>query len=273
MAVLSSKHPRQQVASIALITLFSISCSSPSNPPINAPATSNPTDIPAGIVSGPVEFFWGSWLRMDGDNTAWYIASDGVAVGSASKSSVASPTQVGFSLAGKAVTKVTDNLLKVESSGSLFYYLFRKSGVNATASLGVKTLGAGSRGLAGIGGIQMIISNKQNPGNGQTVQTGSGGGASLTGLIVGDTYSVTVPVQSGVTTAVSTTVTPVFDGENLGFITVGQTQQNFKVSYAITGNPTWLFRGQDYSLTIKIKNIGSQDMLLRVPSSSLKTVP
>jgi hypothetical protein len=107
----------------------------------------------------------------------------------------------------------------------------------------------------------MIIHNLQNPGNDQTVQTGVDGGASLAGLIVGDTYSVTVPTQDGVANAVTTNVTPVFDGENLGFITAGKATQNFKVSYAISGNPTWLYRGQDNILTIKIKNIGSQDML------------
>lgn len=213
------------------------------------------------------KFFWGSWVRMDGSNAEWYLSSDGASIDGSPSSAVTSPSSSGFGFGGAAVAKQTDNLLKVtpSGSGSLAYYLFRKSGATANASLGVNGNGTGSRalvsGLSSLAGIKVIIKNQKNSADIHEATSGQSGSIAYSELTAGDAYSVTVPVQAGVESEVKATVTPSFDGQDLGFVTVGKAAQNFKVSWDIGGSPGYLYAGRSYSLGLKIKNIGSADML------------
>jgi formylglycine-generating enzyme required for sulfatase activity len=203
---------------------------------------------------------------MDGNNAEWYVASDGISISGAAKSGAASATATGFALDGASVARQTDNLVKVTPSEAslLPYFLFRKSGATASASIGVNSNAAGTvssgRGLHSIGGINVIMRNLKNLDDRHEGTTTASGSVAVTDLIAGDTYSVTVPAQSGVASEVVASVTPVFDGQDLGYVTVGDATQNFKVSYAIAGDPDYLYAGQSYSLSIRIKNIGTEDM-------------
>jgi hypothetical protein len=198
---------------------------------------------------------------MDGTNEAWYVASDGVSIAGAAKSSASKIHESGFTLSGSAVSKSSDNILRVTpASADRSYFLFRKAGATSTASVGIKG-SSGTRALAGIGGIRLIMKNLANAKNLIEVTTGADGGASLSKVIVGDSYSVEVPVQPGVAAAVSATVTPAYDGQSLGFLTVGETKANYKVSCSIKDGADFVYAGTPFGLVVTIANIGTEAML------------
>jgi len=269
--VAHATSPRSSTAGLVSLCLVSvlllvISCPNPAG---GTPSEGDTTDDTTTTTGGPAidKFFWGSWVRMDGSNAEWYVASDGVSISGAIRTAVASPDTSGFIFNSSAIAKQTDNLLKVTPSNStvLPYFLFRKSGATADVRLGINSnagvAGSVSRALSGIAGIKVLLQNAGNPGDTIEGTTTTAGLLVVPDVIAGDTYTVTVPTQPGVATAVTAAVTPVFDGQNLGFVTIGTAAQNFKVSYAISGNPVYLYAGQSYTLNLQIKNIGTEDML------------
>ncbi|MBI9104460.1 MAG: hypothetical protein JEY99_18740 [Spirochaetales bacterium] len=214
---------------------------------------------------GPGSFFWGRWVRMDGSNDEWYMASDGIETGAGSRSSVSNVSETSFNYAGQLINKQTDNILEVTPGGEAqTYYLFRRSGATAEASMtingieDVSTLSV-SRGfnLSGLGGVQIIMNNIENPGNTQTLTTNTDGSLDLDEVIVGDEYEITIPEQVGIDEEIDLIVSPVYDGEDLGIVNLTETDQNFKVSYTIANQPEYLLGGESYSLTIHLQNIGS----------------
>lgn len=235
----------------------------------------------------PIEkFYWGSWIRMDQD-ISWYISSNGYKNESDTYSQRVpadwtSNTGVGFGTI--SIEKHTDNMIKVldpMNANMPEYYMFRKSGANARANLGVNdnnavsaAIRSAARGLAGLGSVKIMLQNKKNEGDSQgqdgSLTADAEGNVALTDLTAGDTYTVTVPTQSGVETPVSVEVTPQFDGQNLGFITVGKVDNNFKVSYRIEYNPDnggnieynppYLFANRTYKLELVVQNVGTKEL-------------
>ncbi|MBI9103574.1 MAG: hypothetical protein JEY99_14265 [Spirochaetales bacterium] len=149
------------------------------------------------------------------------------------------------------------------------YYLFRKSGATTEISCGVlgdSASGSISRalgGLSGMGGISVIMKNKSNSANSIETITGTEGELLFDSVIPRDEYSLEIPVQTGVSETVIVPVTPVYDGENIGFITLTDADQNFKVSYSLSAGDEWGYHytGESYNLELTIKNIGTEDML------------
>ncbi|MBI9104459.1 MAG: chitobiase/beta-hexosaminidase C-terminal domain-containing protein [Spirochaetales bacterium] len=217
---------------------------------------------------GPGTFFWGHWVRMDGTNEEWYMASNGIDVGTSSRATVSDLSETGFVFSGQTIVKITDNLLEVTPNGNdPEYFLFRRSGATAEAVMVINSVDSGvsesvSRGfgISGLGSIQVVMNNIENPGNNQNLITNSDGQLDLEDIIVGDEYELTIPAQDGIDADVELVVSPLYDGEDLGIVNLNAVLQNFKVSYSITNDPEYLLAGESYTLTISIRNIGTADM-------------
>jgi hypothetical protein len=252
-------------ASLPLLLLCTLSlclvstCRMPVGTPVEEPITepANPHEA----------FFYGYWVRMDGSNEQWYIASDGVRIGSAAKTAISNCSATELAVSNNwIVNKVSDNVVKVAppSNAQSVFYLFRRAGANSSAKLGVYTNAnarLSSKIPSNLGGIQVIIKNRNNPVNKFNLLTNQEGITELDSVIIGDEYEVTIPVQSTIQTAISTTMTPSFDGEHLGFVSVTNTAQNFKMQYQIEGRPRYLYAGELYTINIQFTNIGTSDML------------
>lgn len=112
--------------------------------------------------------------------------------------------------------------------------------------------GTGSMGRAvgGIGGIQVIVSNLDKPGQTFTTTTDSDGNFTVENAVPGDNYEVKVEGQT-------IPFMPAGDGENMGTITVTN-GMSFKVSHTYSGNfDTKLYSGEDYSINIRLTNTGT----------------
>ena len=219
----------------------------------------NSEPLPAGDVPS---FFWGRWVRMDGVNEQWYISDRGVAVGDEARETAIVDTST-LAVEGQTVRPRTDNMITVTPADGLEYYLFRQSGAGASMVAGVRGSGTSARGvLSGLSGISAIIRNINNTSNTITTSTGADGSAEFDTVIPGDEYELEVPVQEGIDEPVTVTVRPEFDGENVGFVTLNNAAQNFKVGYSVYGgNYDHIYAGETYSLTVQVTNHGTEDML------------
>ncbi len=255
MALFSRPSHASRIATLALalsLCALAVSCPSPAGG-----AGGDPGQQAAATID---RYFWGRWVRMDGSNESWYVSGTSVAIGSAAAVETSSTPTI-LAVPGASALRQTDNLVKVTPSaaGSLPYFLFRGSGANAT--IGATVLGSSAaRGIGGLAGISMVLKNSLNPHDLHTIQSKPGGVVTVPDVILGDSYAVTIPVQPGVPEPIQTTVKPVFDGENVGSVNIVPDKQNFKVSYSIADNPEFLYAGQSYSLTIRIRNIGTASM-------------
>jgi len=197
------------------------------------------------------EAFWGSWQAI-GRDEVWYIGRDGVLVnGTLRKHSAADPTSVSFD-AGQQLLDGTlwnetpvdphPNQLKFEfDSGESALFLYRSAGATNSFSAGVKDTTpdppskrlfgrASGKGLTGLGGIQVILRNQRNPADVHNyIFTNDDGTFSASGTVVGDEYSVTIPVQTKIPKMLQTRVTPLYDGQDLGRVDLNNTGANFKI--------------------------------------------
>ncbi|MBI9105028.1 MAG: chitobiase/beta-hexosaminidase C-terminal domain-containing protein [Spirochaetales bacterium] len=254
---------------IGLIFLFLISCPNP--------VGTNPGDLSGGddgsgtdtgtFTPGVIDqFFWGSWVRMDGNNTEWYISDRQVTVDESAYNAAAPETDK-ITIPGYSLSKASPNMIFVEAEGASPFHIFRRSGAAAQMKSGVNNGDYGavlsSRGFGGIGGINVILQNLNNPGNMDNVPTDEAGNLLFDDVIPGDEYTLTVPVQDGVDKEIEINITPAFDGEDVGYITLTEASQNFKVSYALSEGDEWgyYYADNEYDLKIRITNIGSGDML------------
>ena len=236
---------------------------------LGCPPPTDPTpDSTLGTGEVP-SFFWGSWVRMDGVNEEWYFSDTDVEIDSSTETvSKVSDTEVVVSADNSTVTRRSDNMIVVEPEGSLEYYMFRRAGATGSMAAGVRGGSAsasinGRSVLSGLAGIRAIVRNANNETNEVTATSGSDGTMEFDSIIPGDEYTLEIPQQDGVDEEISVQVRPEFDGENIGFVTLTDADQNFKVSYQVSGGDQWgyLYAGNTYDLTVRITNIGSQDML------------
>ena len=209
---------------ILILCLFLVSCPNPSGVnPEDLEETGGTGETDEGFVAGDVpEFFWGRWVRLDGGNEEWYI-SDSISTVNGIDYSVTVVSKEELTASGYQVTRQTSNMLSVEDD-SVSFYLFRKTGANATVKSGVNDGDYGAvlsaRGFSGLAGIEVILSNQENPANEIKTKTDDEGNLLFDGVIPGDDYTLTVPPQTGVDEALQVDITPEFDGKDVGSITL-----------------------------------------------------
>ena len=233
------------------LSLVLLACSNPAQSSTPDPG-SDPS--PAKALGS---FFWGRWIRMDGANAEWYVASDGVSIAGTAKVAARMDGETAF-VAGEArAEKAGEDLLLVESSdGSLPFYLFRKSGATAAATLAFAAP-AGSRAPGAALSLRFVLSNLANPADTRTVEAVAGEPVPLAGLTAGDRYGLSVPIQAGVDSPLSATLVPAFDGVDLGVVRLAPPAAGaLKASLAPSSAAGVFYRGEANAFSIKLENMG-----------------
>ena len=247
----------------AVIALVLAGCPNPTG---GGPSSDDETPT-AGTVNVP-QFFWGSWLGI-GSEGQWYIADTSVRV-DGNEVELAAATSTELSIGDGRLEKDSDNVLKYYESGSTIpQYLYRSQGPSSSFNAAVTDSGAsgsvhGRNVLSGVAGIEVVIENVNNPSNRREVTSGSDGSVVADEVIVGDSYTITVPQQDGVPSEVGATVTPVYDGQDLGVMDLLNTGANFKMNLELGDDmrPDLLYADGTtvYPVTVTISNIGNADL-------------
>ena len=197
--------------------------------------------------------FWGEWIRMDtGDE--WYITSKSITVNDRTFTTNA------------ALVKQSSRVIEV-TDGSRKYYLYASRA--ATSSFSGKVTGAGTSTSsiaraagAGLGGINVIISNLKDKTETTTVTTDSSGKFTAQDVIAGDEYEVKTEGQT-------TTVLPNANGDDIGTISI-TSGVNFKTVIkpkAASTDMNRLYANlNSYTFNIEIENTGTQDCTAAVYS-------
>jgi hypothetical protein len=215
---------------------------------------------------------WGEWIRID-TGRIWYITSNHLE---------------GDSSSGIELSRKSDNVIEVTeknnysggTGGQRTYYLYASRIPNGSFNgtiVGDNTRGlystAGGRSMAGIGGIDITVTNLNDKANEINTKTDGEGHFTADGTIPGDGYEVTIGGQS-------TPVTPNTDGENIGTVTVTE-GVNFKTSITSQSSKDMmlLYAGSDeYQFNITIANTGTDDCLaatyeIKLPEGLNVSVP
>jgi formylglycine-generating enzyme required for sulfatase activity len=222
--------------------------------------------------------FWGRWLGI-GDSSVCYISGSSVTIDGLPFAHTAADDSA-ITLASGSLTISTDRVLRFTQSGStLPYYFFQNAGADSrftaaltdgTATDGGATARGGARALAGLGGIKVVIRNLANPSNRQELKTNSDGSLEAVDTIVGDDYSVQVPVQAGIAEAVEATLSPGFSGQILGNLAVGGSGGNPKVNLRPLDRPDLLMADDVtvYPVIVTIGNFGNRDISLNYSATA-----
>ena len=206
----------------------------------------------------PEKYFWGHWTRMD-TTEKWYINDRSVKIGD-ELNPITTASDTSLSIEGKTLEKSTKNVIRV-TQGSAIYYLFRNGGAQVEFTGALKSNKTGSksptRGLGGVGGINVIISNLNNPSDSQTLTTDDDGEFTATETIPGDEYSIK-PAGGD-----SVIVTPRIESEDIGVITITDEQYNFKMTY--TSDADYMYAKHNvtenkYNINLNITNVGNLDI-------------
>ena len=215
---------------IALVLLFALALSSCTNDPGTTPVTPDTPEEqkPALVYSRE---YWGEWKKMDQSET-WLINSTSIKVnGNALESEV-------------SLSKPSENVISVTMNGQTdCLYAVRTASSSITGNV-VST--DGSRDITD-GWLSIIVQNINDIYDVVETRTDADGGFTADNLISGEEYNVKIGDTS-------LNITPSFDGENIGTITL-MSGVNFKVT--LSNNNSVMYAGSDYySMNLIIENIG-----------------
>ncbi|HQL10522.1 MAG TPA: hypothetical protein PLE35_13030, partial [Lentisphaeria bacterium] len=191
----------------------------------------------SGVTLGPVKaYFWGRWTRMDtGDS--WVITDKSVSINGAGAVKVSAASATSITVSGQTLEQESENVARLGAST----LLFRNGGAKRsfTARLTGFAAASGMPGRAGlrgpsigdnpIGNRPTNRTNATNPADNQTVTSGSDGLITFTNAVAGDPQIITVGT-AGAEQNVTITVTPGFDGQDMGTIPVVGDGYSFKVT-------------------------------------------
>ena len=214
---------------IVLFALILILSACSGNPSADIPGDSQGSQPEPEIMKYSREY-WGEWKKMDQTET-WEITSTWIKVN-------------GKYLSRDVVlAKPSENVISV-TDGKITYCLYAVRTASSLISGSVES----DDGARGVGGWLPVVVQNINDRFDVTETTTNGEGVfSADKLIPGDEYKITIGDTS-------LTVTPSFDGEDIGNITL-RDGVNFKVSLS-NGNDI-MFAGSDYySMNLIIENIG-----------------
>lgn len=222
--------------------------------------------------------FWGSWIRMD---TGDEIYIDAYKITEADNSSKV--IQRGID----GYTKDSENVMiqksSLGSSGNIVY--FRKGGAARNFTIGISGFvdnddenasravsgdnsravpGDTSRAVSSFKDVKVKRLNGNNMKDTQTVSLSSDGVAHFTAAVADDPQSLTIiPLNidtSNISETSSVSMTPSFDGENLGTLPIIEKGSwGFKTTYTIDSDEQGLCFANDYKtyeLKLSFKNIG-----------------
>lgn len=224
-------------------------------------------------VADPVDsFFWGRWTRMD-QLDEWVISDRDVVTATGTLDVSTSTTDTISLNSGIQLAKTTDNVITV-TDGSDEYRLIRQRNMGTmrgrlvaqttTTPLSAQGISTSSGGLSGLGGIDVILTNIDNPSNTETVTTDSEGQWESTEIIPGEEYLVE-PVlgdlQSDYEVVQESTVTVKEDGEDVGNIIFTTEPYNFQTDYTMGTEFLYADGSTYFPITMTVRNVGSETNL------------
>ena len=250
---------------ILFFICFFYSCSNGINEPgsNNTPNNTNPGDNPTNNTPKISSEYWGTWIQMDTGNEI-YIDNQNVYryYSSSSKSKLQAGID-GYSLESDEVMKKGTTVF-FRKGGKKRSFSATVSGFSATGNRSARAAGTGSQGITG------RRTNEENEDDTETVDSDDGSSVDFEGGVADDPQTVTI--TDGENTG-EATVTPEYDGENVGSIPVVEPgKYAFKTTYKITdadeqgfmfGNNLGL-----YKITFNITNIGQETCSTSVYSFS-----
>ena len=197
--------------------------------------------------------YWGTWIQMDNGDE---IYIDNQNIYSYSSSSYKSKLQEGISGYSLESDEVLKKGTKVffRKGGKKRSFSATISGFSATGGSSARAAGTGAQGITG------RRKNKQNEEDTETVSSNDGVSVDFEGGVADDPQ--TVDITDGDNTG-EVTVTPKYDGENVGSIPVVEPgQYAFKTTYKIKNADSQGFMfGNNlglYEITFNITNIGQE---------------
>lgn len=189
--------------------------------------------------------FRGKWRRLDLARD-YYLGTNGVLDG-----------PYGARLTPEKITKIDDNMLEMTAENNTFR-LVRNSITDATLKLSVKSAGTYTRSPSGsgVGGIDVIIENTQDPGETYEKQSGSDGNTEFDNVVSGE-YTISVG-----STSVKQNISDHLNAGNFYFAESGY------IYKALMDNQSAVFysedreapeKGNSYNVTLRIYNSGNAD--------------
>lgn len=189
--------------------------------------------------------FRGKWFRLD-DKTDFYLGTNGI-----SRNSYYS------TFVPDSITKIDDNMLEVTGNDETFR-LIRNSITDATLRLNVKKAFGYTRSPSGsgVGGVDVIIENTQDPGETYEKQSGSDGSTQFDDIVSGE-YDISVG-NSKVTQNIA-------DYLNAGNFYVSPSGYIYKALLDTTSD---VYYGEDrdnsedgnrYTVYLRVHNLGNRD--------------
>ena len=189
--------------------------------------------------------FRGKWFRLD-NSTDFYLGTNGITRGSYNSQFIPD-----------SITKIDDNMLEITGNGETFR-LIRNSINDATLKLNVKKAFSYTRSPSGsgVGGVDVIIENTQDPGETYEKQSGSDGSTQFDDIVSGE-YDISVG-NTKVTQNIS-------DYLNAGNFYVSQSGYIYKALLNST-NEVYYAEDRDnsdvgnrYTVHLRVYNLGNQD--------------
>ncbi len=199
--------------------------------------------------------FRGKWLRLD-NSTDFYLGTNGITRGSYNSQFIP-----------ESVTKIDDNMLEIATEDETFR-LIRNSITDATLKLNVKQAFGYTRSPSGsgVGGIDVVLENTQDPGETYEKQSGNDGNTEFDGIVSGE-YTISVG-----STSVTQTISDYLNAGNFyvspnGYIYKAVLNSTNEVYYAEDRDNSE--EGNRYSVHLRVYNLGNQDA--SATTISLKT--
>ncbi|MBO4508780.1 MAG: hypothetical protein J5747_09105 [Spirochaetaceae bacterium] len=190
--------------------------------------------------------YWGTWIQMD-TGTAYYIDDSKIYESSSSNKKYREISSgIGnYRLDSEDVLK-KGNTVYFRKGGSTRNFSVQVAGFSDSYS---RSVGTGKQGVTG------RRQNENNSSDNQSGQSDSNGTITFTNAVADDTQSITIVN----TTA---TVTPKYNGENLGTIPIVENgMYGFKTTYTIDSDAEGFCYGnyyKAYNLILNINNIGTE---------------
>jgi hypothetical protein len=189
--------------------------------------------------------FRGKWLRLD-NGTDFYLGTNGITRGSYNSQFIP-----------ESITKIDDNMLEIATEDETFR-LIRNSITDATLQLNVKKAFGYTKSPSGsgVGGIDVVLENTQDPGETYEKQSGNDGNTEFDGIVSGE-YTISVG-----STSVTQTIADHLNAGNFyfspnGYIYKALLNSTNETYYAEDRDNSE--EGNRYTVHLRVYNLGNQD--------------
>ncbi len=196
---------------------------------------------------------WGRWLSMS-SSAVYYVGNDFFLIDQQSNVISSAGNSSFYLSSGGAVSLESENIALYHTAGGSILRLYRDGGARASISGRVVSPMPKALSLAGIGGMNVILSNLVNEENEVPAVTAIDGTFEIDDVILEDDYSITV--DEGGDSPITLELSPDNDGENIGLILITGKGYGFKCDVT-PGTRTAYAQVQWYDVSLVIRNFGN----------------